>query len=135
MIWLLDGNVLAGLVIESNLHHRRSHRWLKKLPSEDRFAVCPVTQGTLLRVFLATAPNPSPARAWNALRDLASHPRYTWWKGDLDYLEVDPDRLQGPKQVTDAWLAALARKQRGKLATLNSALAALHPDMAMLLPS
>jgi predicted nucleic acid-binding protein len=42
--------------------------------------------------------------------------------------------LQGSNQVTDAWLAELARRRKGRLATLDSALAALHSDVAFLLP-
>jgi hypothetical protein len=41
--------------------------------------------------------------------------------------------LQGPKQVTDAWLAELARRNGGLLATLDGALAATHPDVAELI--
>jgi hypothetical protein len=39
----------------------------------------------------------------------------------------------GHRQVTDAYLAALARRRQGRLATLDKGLAALHPDVAELL--
>jgi len=42
--------------------------------------------------------------------------------------------VQGHKQVTDAYLAALARAHGGRLATLDATLAAMHPDVADLMP-
>jgi predicted nucleic acid-binding protein len=39
-----------------------------------------------------------------------------------------------PKQVTDAWLAELARRNQGKVATLDEALAALHSGVVELVP-
>ena len=39
----------------------------------------------------------------------------------------------GHRQVTDAYLAELARRHRGRLVTLDAGLAAVHPDVAELL--
>jgi uncharacterized protein len=41
--------------------------------------------------------------------------------------------IRGHRQVTDAYLAALARKHGAKLATFDQALALVHPDVAVLL--
>ncbi|MGY1709513.1 hypothetical protein ACI8AC_08390 [Geodermatophilus sp. SYSU D00758] len=41
--------------------------------------------------------------------------------------------MVGHKQVTDAYLAGLARSRDGRLATLDRTLAALHDDAAVLL--
>lgn len=48
--------------------------------------------------------------------------------------KIDPTRLTGHRQVTDAWLAELARRKGGKLATLDAFLAALWPDATCLIP-
>ncbi|MFP4283065.1 MAG: hypothetical protein ACLFU2_10615 [Opitutales bacterium] len=40
--------------------------------------------------------------------------------------------MNGRRQVTDAWLAELARREGGRLATLHAGLAALHADVAEL---
>ena len=40
----------------------------------------------------------------------------------------------GHRQVTDAYLAQLARSRNGQLATLDSGLAHLHSDVAVLIP-
>ncbi len=132
MTWLLDGNVLVALVIDSHVHHDRAHRWFATL-KQDRFATCTLTQGTLLRVHMRSAADRSAAAAWRALQGVADHPTHDWWDDSLDFLEVPHRHLQGSAQVTDAWLAELARRRRGRLATLDSALAALHADVAVLL--
>lgn len=133
MTWLLDGNVLVALRVESHLHHDRAHRWFATL-KQDRFATCVLTQGTLLRVHMKMAADTSAAAAWQALSDVSAHPKHEWWGESLSFLNVAHRHLQGSAQVTDAWLAELARKRKGKLATLDSGLAALHQDVAVLLP-
>lgn len=133
MTWLLDGNVLVALQIDSHVHHDRVHGWFGSL-KRDHFATCVVTQGTLLRVHMKTAADSSAASAWQALREVASHPKHEWWGDSLSFLTVPHRHLQGSTQVTDAWLAELARRRKGRLATLDSALASLHDDVAVLLP-
>ena len=133
MTWLLDGNVLVALRVDSHLHHERVHRWFAAL-KRDRFATCVLTQGTLLRVHMKTAADASAAAAWQALSDVSAHPKHEWWGESLSFLNVAHRHLQGSAQVTDAWLAELARNRKGKLATMDSGLAALHRDVAVLLP-
>ena len=132
MTWLLDGNVLVAFVIDSHVHHDRVHRWFAGL-KDDRFATCCLTQGTLLRIHMRSAADRSAAAAWRALRAVAAHPRHDWWDDALDFLEVPHRHLQGSAQVTDAWLAELARRRGGRLATLDSGLSTLHGDVAVLL--
>jgi len=134
MTWLLDGNVLVALRIDSHVHHDRVHRWFATL-KRDRFATCTMTQGTLLRVHMKTAGDTSAAAAWQALQDLTDHPKHQWWGNSLSFLAVSHRHLQGPTQVTDAWLAELCRRRKGKLATLDSGLATVHADVAVLLPA
>ncbi len=133
MTWLLDGNVLVALRVDSHVHHDRVHRWFAGL-KRDRFATCVLTQGTLLRVHMKTAADTSAAAAWRALREVTAHPKHDWWGEALSYLDVPHRHLQGNTQVTDAWLAQVTRRRSGRLATLDSALAALHDDVAVLLP-
>jgi uncharacterized protein len=132
--WLLDGNVLVALIIDTHVHHDRVHRWFATL-ANDRFATCVFTQGTLLRVHMKTAADNSAAAAWRALHAVVDHPKHEWWTDSLSFVKVPHRHLQGSAQVTDAWLAELARRRNGHLATLDSGLAALHNDVAILLPS
>ena len=134
MTWLLDGNVLVAMRIDTHVSHDRAHRWFGTL-KRDRFATCVLTQGTLLRVHMKTAADPSAAAAWRALSDVSTHPRHVWWGDALSFLDVPHRHLQGSSQVTDAWLAELARRRKGRIATLDAGLAALHPDVSLLLPA
>lgn len=133
MTWLLDGNLLVALVLDSHIHHERAHRWFSKLKKES-FATCATTQGTLLRMHMKFAAQHDSESAWSAIRQVATHPLHVWWGDDLSYLDVPHRNLQGGAQVTDAWLAELTRRNKGRLATLDSGLAALHADVAELIP-
>ena len=133
MTWLADGNVLVALALRTHLHHERAHQWLAGLKN-DRFATCPITQSTLLRVHMRVSTEGTAAAAWEALRAASEHPGHEWWDEPLNYLDVPHRNLQGYRQVTDAWLAELARRRGGRVATLDSGFAILHADVAVLLP-
>ncbi|MFT4257415.1 MAG: PIN domain-containing protein [Pseudoxanthomonas sp.] len=128
---LLDGNVLVALSDEKHVHHAIARRWFLSLDLP--FATCPITQGTLLRLMLVTGAVGKMTEAISVLRELVGHPRHRFWPDSLDYLQTDMKGVLGHKQVTDAYLASLARKHGGKLATFDQGLAALHPDVVELL--
>jgi len=130
--WLLDGNLLVALRMDTHLHHRDAHVWFAALGSDDRFATCAVTEGTLLRLHMMYAADRSARAAWKALDEIAAHPRHVFWGEAPSYRAVPHRGLQGHRQVTDAWLAELARSHDGLLATFDSALAGLHGDVARL---
>jgi predicted nucleic acid-binding protein len=72
--------------------------------------------------------------AWaelDAIHAMASH---EFWDEGFGYREVKHDAINGPAQVTDAWLAELARRGGGKLATVDGGLVTHHPDVAVLVP-
>jgi uncharacterized protein len=134
MIWLLDGNLLVALRIDTHIAHEAAHRWFDR-HRNDRFATCPITQGTLLRVHMRTALDSSAEAAWAALEEICQHPKHEFWMDNFSYLDVSHRLLQGHSQITDAWLAELARRRNGKLASFDQALVALHSDIAILVPS
>ncbi|MBL8915760.1 MAG: PIN domain-containing protein [Archangium sp.] len=127
MIWLLDGNMLVAICCEVHVHHQRARTWF--LANVEKFATCPVTQGTLLRTFGPVTREPRLSYAWEVLEILLEHPGHEFWPDVLDYRTVSFKQLQGGAQVTDAYLAALARHNGGRVATLDRAFAALHPDV------
>lgn len=131
--WLLDGSVLAALALAGHVHHARALRWFDA--QEAPFATCAVTQGTLLRLHLQFSSHPSPAAAWAALQSIAAHPAHVFWDGGFSYLEIDPVSIVGHRQVTDAWLAALARRHHGRVATFDEAFASAHADVVEILPA
>jgi predicted nucleic acid-binding protein len=73
------------------------------------------------------------AAAVQVLNALTGHPRHRFWPDSLDYGDILLRGVLGHRQVTDAYLAALARHHRAKLATLDRGLAALHTDVAVTL--
>jgi uncharacterized protein len=133
MTWLLDGNVLVALVLAGHVHHPHVLRWFES-KRERRFATCVVTQGTLLRTHMSFAADRSAAAAWSTLKAIEDHPQHQYWNDAFAYSTVPHRYLQGPRQVTDAWLAELARRRSSKLVTLDRGLASLHADVVESVP-
>lgn len=133
--YLLDGNLLVALRVDTHEHHRRAQIWFSRLRAVDRFATCAVTEGTLLRVHMSVAMDRSAKAAWQALEEIRSLKQHVFWQAGFSYSEVGSRKLTGGKQVTDAWLAELARRKTGLLATLDAGLALLHPDVAAWIPA
>lgn len=131
MIFLADANVLIARALSSHTHHDAAKAWLA---SEQRFAVCPITEGALVRFLKWQFPNDLGV-AGEILSLIASFPGYEFWPDDLSYQAVDLGLILGHKQVTDAYLVALAREKGGKLATFDEALAALYPEVELVLPA
>ncbi len=135
MTWLFDGNVLTAIVLEGHVHHARAKQWMAaRSGTDDSFATCATTQGTMLRLHMMYASDKSPAAAWQTLAAVEAHPRHVFWNDGFGYRQVAHHSLSGPRQVTDAWLAELARRNGAKLLTLDEGLVALHRDVAVLLP-
>ena len=132
MVWLPDGNVLVALVVDSHVHHARARAWFRS--TSEPFATCATTEGTLLRLHMQTAVDASAGAAWATLCSLTSHQRHVFWGDALSYADVPHRHLQGAKQVTDAWLAELARRRGGRMVTFDGGLALLHSDVAVTVP-
>jgi uncharacterized protein len=60
-MWLLDGNLLVALTIDTHEFHERSRRWFDS--HAEPFATCAVTEGTLLRVHMQIAQDGSATAA------------------------------------------------------------------------
>jgi toxin-antitoxin system PIN domain toxin len=132
-MWLLDGNLLVALAINTHEFHHRAQRWFDS--QIEPFATCAITEGTLLRVHMKVAQDTSAAAAWSILEAIHNMPEHIFWNDSFSYREIAFANIGGSKQVTDAWLAELARRNSGQLATLDVALAALHSDVAFLVPA
>lgn len=132
MSWLVDGNGIIALVIESHPHHARAKAWFEALT--DVFHTCSVTEGTFLRLHMMLATDATPATAWKNLTLIQSDPMHDFIEEGFSYMSVSNKGIQGHKQVTDAWLAQLARRHGIRLATLDAGLVAAHPDVGFLIP-
>jgi len=130
-VQLLDGNVLVALTDAAHVHHEQAVGWFA---SDDHlFATCPITQCNLMRMLLRMGGAPDIQTALEVLGALTSHARHRFWPDDIGYGAVLARGLQGHRQVTDAYLAALARHHHGRLVTFDRGLAALHGDVATLI--
>lgn len=129
MSCLLDSSVLVALSQPGHVHRTPAKRWLGVV--EGGFATCPITQGALLRLLLRAGTSAEEAR--RSLESVVADVRHEFWPDDLDYLSVRLTGVVGHRQLTDAYLAALARARSASLATFDRGLAALHPDVAELI--
>lgn len=129
MTALLDANVLIALVVAEHVHHDAAADWLSA--SEEAFATCPITQGSLVRFLLRTGQHAAVAR--DVVSTFGRADRHEFWPDSVSFAEVEMGGVVGHRQVTDAYLAHLARSRNGLLATLDSGLAQLHSDVAVLI--
>ncbi len=131
MTVLLDGNVLVALTVPSHIHHDAAHEWWSAR-DEQGFATCPITQGTLLR--MAVRKGAAIEQALSVLESICGVPGHQFWPDDVAYQQVSLSGVIGHRQLTDAYLAQLARNRSGRLATFDRGLAALHADVEELVP-
>ena len=96
-----------------------------------QFATCPITQGSLMRLLVREGQSASAAYA--ILDGTTADPRHEFWADDIPYTDVPTQGIIGHRQVTDAYLAQLARAHGSRLATFDRALAKLHHDVADLI--
>jgi uncharacterized protein len=127
---LLDANVLIALLVDDHVHHAVAENWFAGLSGN--FATCPVTQGSLMRLLIREGQPAAAARA--VLSQTAASPRHEFWPDDVSYADVPVAGIIGHRQVTDAYLAQLARARGARLATFDQAMAKLHADVADLIP-
>ena len=124
---LLDANVLIALAVADHIHHDEAEGWFAR--RRGGFATCPITQGALVRLVIRHGATPDQARA--VLAGVTGHRAHRFWPDDLDVSAVPLTGVIGHRQVTDAYLAALARHHGGQVATFDHGLALLHPDVTV----
>jgi uncharacterized protein len=123
---LLDANVLIALLVDDHVHHEATENWFTAMGG--KFATCPITQGSLIRLLIREGQSAAAARA--ILDAITADPRHEFWADDIPYADVPTQGIIGHRQVTDAYLAQLARARGSRLATFDQALAKLHHDVA-----
>jgi uncharacterized protein len=135
MVGLLDINILIALVWPTHPSHGAAERWFARHAKEG-WATCPITQAGFVRVLASPAFSPhcpSAKQAREKLGENVRHPAHYFWPNSLqlsEALNLLGIELAGPRQVTDAYLLALAKHNNGKFVTLDKSVAALLPDTA-----
>jgi predicted nucleic acid-binding protein len=92
-----------------------------------------VTEGALVRFHARLSEASGVQLAKAILRSIEQLPHHQFWAADLPFSSLPERGLRGHKQVTDAYLVAITRARKGRLATLDEALSAWHPDACLLI--
>lgn len=127
----MDANVLVALIVSDHVHHDAAESWFAGV--DDSFATCPITQGSLVRLLIRGGQSAEDAHA--VVTALTGNSRHQFWPDSVSFTDFALRGVIGHRQVTDAYLAQLARANRGTLATFDRGLVALHPDVAELVPA
>jgi len=131
-IVLLDANVLIALAWPDHEAHDRVGRWFLR-HSRAGWATCPFTQSALVRTLSNPAFSPHALTPHDSLTVLESNltlPGHRFWEAAIsltDAVALVGRRLTGHRQVTDGYLLGLAIHNRGRLGTMDQAIAALDP--------
>lgn len=128
-VYLLDANVLIALADRSSVLHRRAKAWFTP---DTLFATCPITQGALIRHYMRQTEKPSIQAGKHLLAGFIALPTHHFWPDDASYLDLPEKGVVGHRQVTDAYLVLLAAGHNGVLATMDEALAAIHPGVFLI---
>jgi predicted nucleic acid-binding protein len=94
------------------------------------FATCPITENGLLRIVghprYPNSPGP-PSAVAESLSAIRALPGHAFWPDSISLVQselVDPGLPSSHGRVTDSYLLALAKANRGRLATMDQRLAA-----------
>lgn len=120
---LLDVNVLIALLDVDHVYHQVAASWLERNITEG-WASCPLTQNGCIRIMSQPGyPNPLPAAlVAERLGEAAATRFHHFWPDDLNLLApggIEWGNILGPRQVTDAYLLALAVQNQGRLVTFD----------------
>ncbi len=122
---LLDVNVLIALLDDAHVFSRRVNEWLDAAPRA--IATCPIVENGVVRIMSAPAYSAThratPGQVVDGLRAVTEALDHAFWPDAVSLLDsgvIDTSRLHGHRQITDAYLLALAVARGGALATLDA---------------
>lgn len=119
---LLDTNVLLALAWPNHQHHGQAHAWFAA-HSKKGWATCAFTQLSFIRLsanpaYTSSAVSPRDAAAllqqWTRLKT------HRFWLSPTADDPATYARAIGHQQVNDAWLVEVARKNKGRLLSLDT---------------
>jgi toxin-antitoxin system PIN domain toxin len=124
---LLDVDVLIALLDADHLHHVRARDWLGANIATG-CASCPITQSGCIRILSQpNYPNAlKPSEVAERLREASEAVYHQFWAESPSLLSpglVNWEYIVGTRQVTDAYLLALAVHHEGRLVTFDHAIA------------
>ena len=131
---LVDVNILTALLWPAHEHHDVAHRWFAARGNA-RWATCPLTQLGFVRIVSNPAFSRdalSPADAVALLAENLGHSDHEFWTDALQVpaaVKAMEAGLQGYRQLTDAYLVALASRYKGVVATFDRGVRTLAGDI------
>jgi hypothetical protein len=129
LTYLMDANVLIALAVREHDFHQAAQEWLDSVA---QVAVCPVTEGALVRFLLREGESAAVAQAIVAA--IHGFAKCQFWGDDLSYRDIDLSGVYGHWQVTDSYLVGLTvARPHSRLATFDRALAVRHSQRCHLL--
>jgi toxin-antitoxin system PIN domain toxin len=130
---LLDINILTALLWPTHEHHEVAHSWFGDR-ADAPWATCSLTQLGFVRIVSNPAFSRdalSPIEALALLGENLAHPGHEFWTDNLQVpsaVKGMEAKLQGYRQLTDAYLLALANRRKGVLATFDRGVRTLAGD-------
>jgi toxin-antitoxin system PIN domain toxin len=124
LIRLLDVNVLVALIDQDHPFHAAAHSWFAANQNAG-WATCPITENGVLRILSGPQYAGIPQRLSEviasvlSLRQVAGH---VFWPDDISLVDaamIQTAELRSARQITDAYLLALAVHHGGQLATFD----------------
>jgi toxin-antitoxin system PIN domain toxin len=121
-------NVLVSLLDSAHLHHEIAVKWFRAVAAVEGWATCPITENGLVRIVSNVGyPNlrlTQAAAAESLARFKVGFPDiHRFWADEISLTDAalfDLTVLTGSRQTTDAYLAGLAFRKGGRVATLES---------------
>ncbi|MCL2804088.1 MAG: hypothetical protein FWD29_09110, partial [Micrococcales bacterium] len=105
-----------------HVFHHRARQWFDQV-IDSGWASCPITQAGFVRVISSPRypAGVTTTQAIHLITEATASPHHQFWPADLPAtaLTLDPGRVLGPAQVTDAYLLALAVANDGRFVTFD----------------
>jgi toxin-antitoxin system PIN domain toxin len=124
-ISLLDVNVLIALCDGRHEHHTTAAQWFVAHAAQG-WASCPLTQNGAIRIMSAPAyPGARPvSQVLAQVQAMCASAHHRFWPDKVSLVQpgtLNPAHLLGHRQLTDAYLLALAVQNQGRFVTLDGA--------------
>lgn len=124
---LLDVNVIISLLDSAHVHHDVAVEWFNRTAGHEGWSTCPITENGFIRIVSHVSyPNmrltPGLAAQSLAAFQAAFRGSFRFWSDDVSLADstlFDLHSLTTSGQTTDAYLAGLAFRKGGRLATLD----------------
>ncbi len=119
---LLDVNVLLALAWPNHISHEAAHLWMQSRNTKG-FVTCPITENGFIRLSL----NPTVVSEVVSLKSVMEIVKtfkelkgHEFWPDSLDAVKAFENyNVLSNRQVTDAYLLALAKKNNGRLVSFD----------------